>query len=218
MNSRRHLILQWAVVLGFLVSVPFIRFAIGDLPTDDGLRHVAQAISGRPWTDVTFIREDCRMDHSPRVELVSGRGPPIDRHGAEGALGPGRLRAFCLVRGGRPRHQPGSHFLDGIDRRDLRFGRSCDPRAPAARTPLCPFHGRLALGAASLHKAQDDQARSVPHGGDLRGLHMGAWHLVSVGRAWRRPSAGKAAAPGAGVHRRLGDRHLGRGGADRPSH
>jgi len=65
MNSRRHLILQWAVVLGFLVSVPFIRFAIGDLPTDDGLRHVAQAISGRPWTDVTFIREDCRMDHSP---------------------------------------------------------------------------------------------------------------------------------------------------------
>jgi len=65
MNSRRHLILQWAVVLGFLVSVPFIRFAIGALPSDDGLRHVAQAISGRPWTDVTFIREDCRMDHSP---------------------------------------------------------------------------------------------------------------------------------------------------------
>ena len=65
MTARSHRILQWAFVFCILMAVPAIRFSIGALPTDDGLRHAAQAVSGRPWTDVTFIRPDCLMDHNP---------------------------------------------------------------------------------------------------------------------------------------------------------
>lgn len=51
-----------AVVVG--IAIPMKIGALGYLPTDDCVRHVAKAVSGREWPDILLLRPGLTIDHN----------------------------------------------------------------------------------------------------------------------------------------------------------
>ncbi|MEI6781385.1 MAG: hypothetical protein WCQ21_10750 [Verrucomicrobiota bacterium] len=73
---------DWIWVLGLILAVPALVLWLGFLPPDDGLRHCAKAVSGRPWSDVVLLRPGMTLDHNVgwhgflgAVHWVTGWGP-----------------------------------------------------------------------------------------------------------------------------------------------
>jgi hypothetical protein len=79
------------LVLTALAIVPLRIVASGYLPDDDALRHVAKAVSGRPWSDVLVLRPDVTMDSHPGWHALLGAV-----HRATGATAPSLL-VFSVV-------------------------------------------------------------------------------------------------------------------------
>lgn len=46
--------------------------ASGYLPYDDALRHVAKAVSGRPWSEILLLRPDFQLDSNPGWHWILG--------------------------------------------------------------------------------------------------------------------------------------------------
>ncbi len=61
-----------AAALAAVILVPLRIIAQGFLPGDDALRHVAKAVSGRPWTDVLLLRPGITLDSNPGWHTVLG--------------------------------------------------------------------------------------------------------------------------------------------------
>jgi hypothetical protein len=53
------------VVVGVLAILPLTIVAQGYLPVDDALRHVAKAVSGRPWAEILVLRPGFELDSHP---------------------------------------------------------------------------------------------------------------------------------------------------------
>ena len=52
-------------VITALCLIPLSVISYGYMPSDDALRHVAKAVSGRPWQDILVLREGITMDSHP---------------------------------------------------------------------------------------------------------------------------------------------------------
>ena len=64
-RTRRITLLVFAVLLWTLGAIVVQIVSAGHVPTDDALRHVAKAISGRSWQEVLVLRPDMRLDPHP---------------------------------------------------------------------------------------------------------------------------------------------------------
>lgn len=52
----------WTLVILTILLVPLLIVATGFLPLDDGLRHAAKAVDGRPWSQILVLREGLMRD------------------------------------------------------------------------------------------------------------------------------------------------------------
>jgi len=53
---RRYVPLAvWAMVTLVILAIPLKIIGINYLPADDALRHVAQAMSGKPWPEILVV-------------------------------------------------------------------------------------------------------------------------------------------------------------------
>ncbi len=62
---RRYIpLIVMALVVGTCIVIPLSIIGQGFIPTDDALRHVAKAISGKAWQDIIIMRPGITTDHS----------------------------------------------------------------------------------------------------------------------------------------------------------
>jgi hypothetical protein len=62
---RRYVpLLAWLAVALVLLAIPFKILGLGYLPADDALRHVAKAVSGKPWPEILVVGESFKIDHN----------------------------------------------------------------------------------------------------------------------------------------------------------
>ena len=62
---RRYVpLIVWLMVPIVLLIIPLKILGLGYLPPDDGLRHVAKAISGKPWPEILVVGDNYKMDHN----------------------------------------------------------------------------------------------------------------------------------------------------------
>src|SRR3974390_2098559 len=52
----------WVVAVVTLLLIPLKIVSYGYLPEDDALRHVAKAVSGKPWSEILVMRDDFPLD------------------------------------------------------------------------------------------------------------------------------------------------------------
>lgn len=60
------------IVIAVIILMPLRIMGYGFLPTDDILRHVAKAISGKSWNDVLILREGITVDSHPGFHALLG--------------------------------------------------------------------------------------------------------------------------------------------------
>ena len=70
--ARYVQLLAWAgaVLLGLLIPLKILQ--LGYIPTDDATRHVAKAISGKPWNEILVMDERFAMDEHPGWHATLG--------------------------------------------------------------------------------------------------------------------------------------------------
>ncbi|BDU76458.1 hypothetical protein [Mesoterricola sediminis] len=82
---RRHAArLTGLLVVLALLALPLVLAATGYHPTDDALRHAAQAVDGRPWTEILVLRPGILVDqHQAWHALLRAchAGFGLDAHG-----------------------------------------------------------------------------------------------------------------------------------------
>ncbi len=62
---RRYVpLIVWLLVPIVLLLIPLKITGLGFLPQDDGLRHVAKVVSGKPWPDILVVGDNYKMDHN----------------------------------------------------------------------------------------------------------------------------------------------------------
>ena len=62
---RRYVPLAvWALVALVIIIVPLKIIGLGYLPPDDALRHVAKAVSGKPWPEILVVGDTFKIDHN----------------------------------------------------------------------------------------------------------------------------------------------------------
>lgn len=54
----------WLIVVIVLLAIPLKIIGYGYLPGDDALRHVAKAVSGKPWPEIIVTGETFKLDHN----------------------------------------------------------------------------------------------------------------------------------------------------------
>ena len=61
---RRYVPLAvWGMVILVVLAIPLKIISYGFLPPDDGLRHAAKAVSGKPWSDILVLNQTYQIDH-----------------------------------------------------------------------------------------------------------------------------------------------------------
>src|SRR5690242_3634654 len=63
--SRWIPLATWLVAVILMAWIPFKILSYGYLPPDDALRHVAKAVTQRPWSEILVLRPDFQTDHNP---------------------------------------------------------------------------------------------------------------------------------------------------------
>lgn len=63
-------LLSWLIVIITLLFIALKIVATGYLPGGDARRHVAQALTQRPFTDIVVMHSDYQMDHNPGWDWV----------------------------------------------------------------------------------------------------------------------------------------------------
>jgi len=58
-------LLPWLVVCFVFVFIVMRVIGYGYIPSDDAMRHVGKAISGKPWSEILVLRPDAPGDHNP---------------------------------------------------------------------------------------------------------------------------------------------------------
>ncbi|MGB7748268.1 MAG: hypothetical protein WBN75_13385 [Verrucomicrobiia bacterium] len=102
---RRYVPLAvWALVILVLLAIPLKIISIGYLPTDDALRHVAKAVSGKPWPEILVVGPAFQIDHNygwhfllRQIYLRSKCDPPNEARDAENLVVFSVVALFVLV-------------------------------------------------------------------------------------------------------------------------
>jgi len=62
---RRYVpLVVWALVALVVLLIPLKITGLGYLPADDALRHVAKAVSGKPWPEILVVGDAFKLDHN----------------------------------------------------------------------------------------------------------------------------------------------------------
>ena len=62
---RRYVpLVVWALVALVVLLIPLKITGLGYLPADDALRHVAKAVSGKPWPEILVLGDAFKLDHN----------------------------------------------------------------------------------------------------------------------------------------------------------
>ncbi|HWD20015.1 MAG TPA: hypothetical protein VHB20_12125 [Verrucomicrobiae bacterium] len=68
---RRYVpLLVWIMAIGTILFIPAKIIGYGYLPPDDALRHAAQGVSGKPWSEVMVLREPLKVDFQYGWDLI----------------------------------------------------------------------------------------------------------------------------------------------------
>jgi len=54
----------WLLVALVILAIPLKIIGYGYLPGDDALRHVAKAVSGKPWPEILVVGDNFKIDHN----------------------------------------------------------------------------------------------------------------------------------------------------------
>jgi len=79
------------ISIAALLLIPLKIMGHGFLPTDDILRHVAKAISGRSWNDLLILREGIKLDSHPGFHALLGAIDSVTK------MAPDALLSFAVV-------------------------------------------------------------------------------------------------------------------------
>jgi hypothetical protein len=70
---RRYIpLLAWLGVALVLLLLPLKIIGLGYLPADDALRHVAKAVSGKPWPEILVVGDSFKIDHNLGWHAILG--------------------------------------------------------------------------------------------------------------------------------------------------
>ena len=70
---RRYIpLLAWLAVALVLLVLPLKIIGLGYLPADDALRHVAKAVSGKPWPEILVVGDSFKIDHNLGWHAILG--------------------------------------------------------------------------------------------------------------------------------------------------
>src|SRR5438445_1278882 len=62
----------WLIVALVILAIPLKIIGLGYLPADDALRHVAKAVSGKPWQDILVLGDTFKIDQSLGWHAILG--------------------------------------------------------------------------------------------------------------------------------------------------
>lgn len=62
----------WLLVAAVLLAIPLKIIGYGYLPADDALRHVAKAVSGKPWPEILVVGDAFKLDHNLGWHAILG--------------------------------------------------------------------------------------------------------------------------------------------------
>ena len=102
---RRYVPLAvWAIVILVILAIPLKIIGIGYLPADDALRHVAKAVSGKPWPEILVMGPAFKIDHNygwhlllRQIYLRSKCDPPNEARDTEKLVVFSVVALFVLV-------------------------------------------------------------------------------------------------------------------------
>jgi hypothetical protein len=102
---RRYVPLAvWAVVILVILAIPLKIIDYGYLPADDALRHVAKAMSGKPWPQILVVGPAFKIDHNfgwhfllRQIYLRSKCNPPDEARDADKLIVFSVVALFALV-------------------------------------------------------------------------------------------------------------------------
>ncbi|HSY18376.1 MAG TPA: hypothetical protein VK815_08585 [Candidatus Acidoferrales bacterium] len=70
---RRYVpLLAWLIVALVILAIPLKIIALGYLPADDALRHVAKAVSGKSWPEILVLGDTFKIDQSLGWHAILG--------------------------------------------------------------------------------------------------------------------------------------------------
>jgi len=76
----------WLIVLLVILAIPLKITALGYLPGDDALRHVAKAVSGKSWPEILVLGDTFKIDQSLGWHAILGFVHQLSGWGTEGLL------------------------------------------------------------------------------------------------------------------------------------
>jgi hypothetical protein len=102
---RRYVPLAvWVMVILVILAIPLKIIDYGFLPADDTLRHVAKAMSGKPWPDILVVGPAFQIDHNygwhfllRQIYLRSKCNPPDEARDADKLIVFSVVALFALV-------------------------------------------------------------------------------------------------------------------------
>jgi hypothetical protein len=102
---RRYVPLAvWAMVTLVILAIPLKIIGINYLPADDALRHVAKAMSGKPWPEILVVGPAFQIDHNygwhfllRQIYLRSKCAPPNEARDADKLIVFSVVALFALV-------------------------------------------------------------------------------------------------------------------------
>ena len=89
----------WTIVTFVLILIPFKILGYGYLPGDDALRHVAKAVSGKPWTEILVLGDTFKMDHNLGWHAILSAVHHVTGWNAENMLIFSVVALFLIVNG-----------------------------------------------------------------------------------------------------------------------
>src|ERR1700744_2070303 len=97
---RRYVpLLVWLLVAAVLLMIPFKIVGLGYLPADDALRHVAKAVSGKPWPDILVVGGAFKLDHNLGWHAILGAIHHATNWGTENLVICSVVALFLIVNG-----------------------------------------------------------------------------------------------------------------------
>ena len=89
----------WLIVALVILAVPLKIIGLGYLPADDALRHVAKAVSGKPWQDILVLGDTFKIDQSLGWHAILGAIHHATGWNAESLLIFSVMVMFIIVNG-----------------------------------------------------------------------------------------------------------------------
>src|SRR5580704_5327283 len=95
---ERHIpLVVWMIAILLLLAIPFKILRSGYLPSDDGLRYPALAVSGKTWPEVLVLGNWYKMDHNFGWDFIVRRVYLLTHWDTEGLLIFSTVALFALL-------------------------------------------------------------------------------------------------------------------------